>query len=101
MGSDPDSYVIWHSTQVGGFNWTSYSDPDVDEWLEMGTKFVTPEERRPYYEQIAVRLVEGLPYIWLLYRDTTLASRPGLTLLEPAHPQGWYFNVWMWEFNPS
>lgn len=100
MGSDPDSYSLWHSSEVGGFNWTAYSDPQVDEWLVEGTQYVTIEERKPIYEEIAVKLVEDLPYIWLCYVDATEGTVPGLKYFYPCHPQGWYISMWQWEYNP-
>jgi len=101
MGSDPQSKSLWNCDQVGGFNWTAYCNPQVDEWQAQASQVVTIEERKPLYEQIAIQLVRDLPYIWLNYIDSTVGTKPGLDYFYPCHPQGWYINAWQWEYSPQ
>lgn len=63
MGSDPDLYSQWHSSQtapVGG-NYAGFSDPDVDRWLELGRQEPRLEDRRNAYLHFQTRWAEEQP----------------------------------------
>lgn len=100
MGSDPDATSLFHSTSYpDAFNWLKYSDPEVDALIEEGLLHVDFAERKPIYTEIALKLVEDMPYVWLCYQDGKFGSRKdiGLKNFFPCHPQGWYQNLWQWE----
>ncbi len=75
LGVDPDPYSIWHSSQIkDGFNFISYSNPEVDRLLELGRRIYDQEERRKIYWKIHEILAEDQPYAFLYVADST----PGL-----------------------
>ena len=69
MGSDPDVYPQWHSSQAtgSGDNYAGFSDPDVDRWLEAGRQQLTLEERRNAYLHFQARWVEEQPSVTLYH----------------------------------
>ena len=100
MGSDPDATSLWHSSSYpDAFNWLKYINPDLDVLIEEGLQHVDYAERKPIYTEIAIRLVNDMPYVWLCYQDGTFAAREaiGLKSFFPCHPQGWWINLWQWE----
>jgi peptide/nickel transport system substrate-binding protein len=69
MGSDPDVYPQWHSSQKGrsGGNYAGYSDIDVDRWLEVGRQEPDRELRRNAYLHFQARWVEEQPALVLYH----------------------------------
>src|SRR3984893_12269608 len=69
-GSDPDQYVVWHSSQRGPdqMNRTGYANEEVDRLLEAGRASCVQKERVHYYRRIQEILAEDLPMIFLFYR---------------------------------
>jgi peptide/nickel transport system substrate-binding protein len=78
-GTDPDQFVVWHSSQRGPdqMNRTGYANPEVDALLEAGRSSCVQSERLRYYHRIQEILAEDLPMIFLYYRDAlpVVASR--------------------------
>jgi peptide/nickel transport system substrate-binding protein len=70
-GTDPDQFVVWHSSQRGPdqMNRTGYANPEVDALLEAGRSSCVQSERLRYYHRIQEILAEDLPMIFLYYRD--------------------------------
>ncbi|HKW92164.1 MAG TPA: peptide-binding protein [Methylomirabilota bacterium] len=70
-GTDPDQFVVWHSSQRGPdqMNRTGYANPEVDALLEAGRMSCVQSERVRYYHRIQEILAEDLPMIFLYYRD--------------------------------
>ncbi len=68
LGLDPDQYVLWHSSQVNGFNRGRYSNPDVDRLLEEGRKVTDPAERKKIYSEFQKIWVDDAPAI-LIYSN--------------------------------
>jgi peptide/nickel transport system substrate-binding protein len=70
-GSDPDQYVVWHSSQTGPdqLNNISYKNPEVDRLLEAGRTTCVREERVKYYHQLQQVLAEDLPLVFLYFSD--------------------------------
>jgi peptide/nickel transport system substrate-binding protein len=100
MGSDPDATSVFHSSSYpDSYNWMPYIDAEADALIEEGLQHVLFEERKPIYTELALKLVEDMPYIWLCYQDGKFGTRKdiGLTGFFPCHPQGWWINLWQWE----
>ena len=70
-GTDPDQFVVWHSSQRGPdqMNRTGYANPEVDRLLELGRSSCVQEERVQYYHRIQQILAEDLPMIFLYTAD--------------------------------
>jgi peptide/nickel transport system substrate-binding protein len=75
MGSDPDVYPRWHSSQIGraGGNYAGFNDPDVDHWLESGRQALDREARRNAYLHFQARWAEEQPGIVLYHPVTSFA----------------------------
>ena len=69
MGSDPDVYPQWHSSQAApiGGNYAGFGDPDVDRWLELGRAQRRPENRRDAYLHFQARWAEEQPSVVLYH----------------------------------
>jgi peptide/nickel transport system substrate-binding protein len=69
MGSDPDVYPQWHSSQTtsSGGNYASFADADVDRWLEVGRQSPDRELRRTAYEHFQARWTEAQPALILYH----------------------------------
>ncbi len=70
LGSDPNDDSFWHSrndTPGSGFNFTSYSNPEIDELLEQGVSVpgCAVEDRAPYYQQIQQIIHDDIPYLFV------------------------------------
>jgi peptide/nickel transport system substrate-binding protein len=78
-GTDPDQYVVWHSSQTGPdqMNRTGYANPEVDRLLEEGRASCVQADRVRYYRRIQEILAEDLPMIFLYSKDDlpAVASR--------------------------
>lgn len=75
MGSDPDVYPQWHSSQKGrsGGNYAGFADADVDRWLEVGRQEPDRELRRNAYRHFQARWVEEQPALVLYHPVYTFA----------------------------
>jgi peptide/nickel transport system substrate-binding protein len=69
MGSDPDVYPQWHSSQTGrsGGNYAGFADADVDRWLEVGRQEPDRELRRNAYLHFQARWAEAQPALMLYH----------------------------------
>jgi peptide/nickel transport system substrate-binding protein len=57
--ADPDILrAMFHTSNIGGFNFSRYSDPDVDKWLEDGASNQDPEARKAAYSQVQMKVVQ-------------------------------------------
>jgi len=75
MGSDPDVYPRWHSSQIGraGGNYSGFNDSDVDRWLESGRQELDREGRRNAYQHFQARWAEEQPAIVLYHPVASFA----------------------------
>jgi len=67
LGSDPDQYPFWHSSQIGpsGLNLANYSNKEVDALLEDGRITNNPEIRKEKYFKFQEIIINDLPAIFL------------------------------------
>jgi peptide/nickel transport system substrate-binding protein len=71
--TDPDQYVLWHSTQP--LNLSHYKSPKLDKLLEDGRKTFDQEKRKEIYLDFQKSLVEESPAIFLYYPTSYNISR--------------------------
>jgi peptide/nickel transport system substrate-binding protein len=98
FGSDPDLLRPFF-TSDGLYNWTGWSDPEVDALLETGAESVASRsERMALYAQVADRV--ATESLVLPIRDYTnlVVHRSGLTDLRFS-PQGW--NPYLIDLRPA
>ncbi|MBA3471411.1 MAG: peptide ABC transporter substrate-binding protein [Herpetosiphonaceae bacterium] len=67
LGSDPDVYELWHSSQVGEANFAGLEDPELDELLVRGRQTSDLESRRALYHDFQVRWLRLAPSV-ILYQ---------------------------------
>lgn len=67
IGSDPDLYPYWHSSQINapGLNLALFSDKDADKLLEEGRQTADPKARTDYYQRFQDILAKEVPAIFL------------------------------------
>jgi peptide/nickel transport system substrate-binding protein len=71
IGTDPDPYPFWHSSQqeAPGLNLAIFRDREADSLLDAARKTTSDDERRDKYMQFQTRIAEGVPAIFL-YNST-------------------------------
>jgi peptide/nickel transport system substrate-binding protein len=96
-GTDPDQYVIWHSSQTAPdqMNRTGYSNPEADHLLEAGRASCTQQDRIPYYHRLQEILADDLPMIFLYYGDELPVVSSRFRGIEPG-PAGILYNFNQW-----
>ncbi len=75
VGSDPDPYSFWHSTQINdpGLNLALYANRNVDKLLEDARKATTPKDVIAKYEAFRDILATEIPAIFLYNPTYTYA----------------------------
>jgi peptide/nickel transport system substrate-binding protein len=96
-GTDPDQFVVWHSSQRGPdqMNRTGYANAEVDRLLELGRSSCVQAERVQYYHRIQQILAEDLPMIFL-YTADALPVVAGRIHGVSAAPSGILYNFTEW-----
>jgi peptide/nickel transport system substrate-binding protein len=83
LSVDPDAYEIWHSSQMEkGFNFISYSNPEVDRLLVEGRTEYNQEKRKEIYWHIHELIAEDQPYTFLFVPLSLSALQKRFFLLE-------------------
>ncbi|MDP2627511.1 MAG: ABC transporter substrate-binding protein, partial [Candidatus Rokubacteria bacterium] len=97
VGTDPDQYVVWHSSQNGPdqLNHISYANPEVDALLEAGRASCAQPDRVRYYHRLQEVMAEDLPVIFLYFRDALPVVASRVRGVEPA-PAGIFYNFTEW-----
>lgn len=67
LGSDPDPYSFWHSSQANeqGFNLANYKNKEVDSLIEKARKESDATKRNEYYIQIEELINKDIPAVFL------------------------------------
>ncbi len=96
-GSDPDQYVVWHSSQRGPdqMNRTGYANDEVDHLLEAGRASCVQKDRVRAYHRIQEILAEDLPMIFLFNRDSLPVVTSRIRGVSPS-PSGILYNFNEW-----
>lgn len=71
--TDPDQYLLWHSTQTT--NITGYNSPKIDKLLEDGRKTLDRVERERIYSDFQKYLVDDAPAAFLYYPTVYTVKR--------------------------
>jgi peptide/nickel transport system substrate-binding protein len=96
-GTDPDQFVVWHSSQRGPdqMNRTGYANAEVDALLEAGRTSCVQSERVRAYHRIQEILAHDLPMIFLFNRDALPVVTARIRGVSPA-PAGILHNFTEW-----
>ncbi|MBI5037648.1 MAG: hypothetical protein HZC01_03020 [Candidatus Kerfeldbacteria bacterium] len=67
LGTDPDPYPFWHSSQSlnGGLNLANYFNKEADKLLEEARKTDNPDERAQKYIEFQNILIADMPAVFL------------------------------------
>jgi peptide/nickel transport system substrate-binding protein len=86
LSRDPDCYDIWHSskTKEGEFNFISYSNKEVDAFLEEGRKVFDCQQRAQIYHKIHSILYDEQPYMFLWIADSLPIVHKRFKGIEPT-----------------
>ncbi|MDD5089422.1 MAG: peptide-binding protein [Candidatus Wallbacteria bacterium] len=96
---DPDSiYPLWHSSQcTEGFNFFSYSNPQVDELLDKGRKTMNQDERKLIYREFQKILYDDLPGLFLYHPKLLYGVNSSVRNLRPG-PYDFSYEIDKWYF---
>ncbi|WP_391117654.1 ABC transporter substrate-binding protein [Psychrobacillus sp. L3] len=91
---DPDRSIYY---QTGGpYNFSGYSNPQVDKLINEGRMEVNPEKRHVIYEQMVDILHDELPNITLYSLNSPGAVSNKVKVGEPKD-YGMYYNIHEWD----
>ena len=96
-GSDPDQYVVWHSSQTGPdeLNHISFKNAEVDALLEAGRSSCVQADRTRFYHRLHEVLAEEQPLVFLYWRDVMPAVSSRIFGIDPG-PAGIKWNHEEW-----
>ena len=95
--ADPDCYAVWHTDSItmGGLNFISYSNKQLDSLIEQGRREFDPDERAEIYRKIHGYIQGDAPYTFLFFPYDTPAVERRFHGIEPA-PAGISYNFIDW-----
>ncbi|PIP21557.1 MAG: hypothetical protein COX39_02455 [Candidatus Nealsonbacteria bacterium CG23_combo_of_CG06-09_8_20_14_all_40_13] len=101
LGSDPDLYPLYHSSQISeqGMNLSSFSMPVVDKMLEEARTTLDENVRAADYAKVQKILDQEAPTIVLnkeTYNWTVSAKVKGIIEGPRMSAAGRYLNIWQW-----
>ncbi len=101
VGSDPDLYPFWHSSQTSypGLNLAMYSDRDADKILETARTTSNAEDRDKLYKQFQDILIKDLPAVFLYSPHYTYAINKKIKGVDTSNifaPAERYDNIANW-----
>jgi peptide/nickel transport system substrate-binding protein len=101
MGTDPDLYPFWHSSQVQdpGLNLAMFADKDADAALEEARRTADPDARKDAYRRFLAILAEEVPAAFLYSPSYTYpmpAELRGFSGTRVASPSDRFSTVTSW-----
>lgn len=101
LGSDPDPYPFWHSTQTEypGLNLASFGNPNADKLLNEARQLNNWDERTEKYKEFHKIITEEIPAIFLYQNDyiyITSTDLINLNLEKIAVPADRFNSVTGW-----
>ncbi|MDR1263498.1 MAG: peptide-binding protein [Oscillospiraceae bacterium] len=99
IGSDPDVFSYFHSSEAdkGNFNMARYEDADMDALIEASQQEMDPAKRKEIFYEINTKLNYDLPFLWLYSANEIRAITPKLKNYDFGN--FWEFmNVETWHF---
>jgi peptide/nickel transport system substrate-binding protein len=89
--------TFFHSSNIGAFNWSRVSDPQVDEWLDEGQALSEDAERAERYLRVQEEI---MAQAWILpIRDQVNVNAATNSVRDLEYDvQGWFpvlYDVWL------
>lgn len=100
--ADPDEYRPYFHTDFmppNGYNFISYSDPNMDEMLEQQLIETDPDARQEIFYQIGKQLSDEVPWIALYGQNSVFVSNTKVQGFAPDF-RGVSFNARQWSITP-
>jgi len=87
---EPDSllYSPFHTSAIGGFNFTKFRSAKVDELLDRGRTVTNINERTRIYREAQRLIVQEAPMVFIFHEKRTYATRKAVQGFKP-HVSGW------------
>jgi len=101
IGSDPDQYPFWHSSQVDfpGLNLARYQNDDVDEILVNARESSDDNKVVEFYKKFQDLILEDRPAIFLYmptYTYATVDKVKGFDVTRISNPADRFADVTTW-----
>lgn len=101
IGSDPDQYPFWHSTQIDfpGLNLSRYVNRTVDTILQKARETSDAEEEAKLYQQFQDAVLKDRPAVFLYTPTYTYATTDkihGIDVTRIFHPSDRFADVTTW-----
>jgi peptide/nickel transport system substrate-binding protein len=100
LGSDPDPYAFWHSSQIeNGFNISGYENKEVDKLLEEARLEAERTLRKDRYGKFQEIIAEEAPVIFMyspLYTYVQSQELKGFEVKNIISPKDRFTNVFDW-----
>lgn len=100
LGSDPDPYAFWHSSQASqGYNIASYTNKAVDQLLEEARLNVDPAVRKERYKKFQETIAEDVPVIFMYTPHYTYVQKndiKGFEVKSILVPKDRFSNITDW-----
>ncbi len=106
VGTDPDPFAFWHSSQRNdpGLNIANYANSTVDSLLIRARKTVDNDERTSLYQEVADEINNDVPAIFLYaphFIYLTNKNILGINLAPTVEPDDRFNNVHLWHINTN
>lgn len=87
---EPDSllYSPFHTSAIGGFNFTKFRNARVDELLDRGRTVMNRNDRVRIYREAQRIIVQEAPMVFVFHEKRTYAARKAVSGFMP-HVSGW------------
>ena len=104
VSSDPDRYVLWHTTQIDspGLNLSGVSNARIDKALEEGRKLETFDDRYNHYSIFQKAVMDEVPAVFLYHPVFNYYVRSNLINVDLKNftlPEDRFVSLTKWAFD--
>jgi peptide/nickel transport system substrate-binding protein len=90
-----DPTDMWHSGSQYQFNFTSYSNPDVDKLIDQGMAEPDPAKSNAIWRELQAKIYEDQPYLFMYWWDDSVAIHQRFKDVDPNILSA-VFGYWNW-----
>ena len=101
MSVDPDLRFIFHSNQIGGNNFISYSNETMDSLLYTASIAIDEEAQKVAYSNLQKFIADELPYVSIVFRDSAVFTGDGITGSINPVATNIFRNIDKWQIKTS
>ncbi len=89
---------LWTSAGVGGSNWGSYQNTEIDQLVETALEALTADQATRHWHAVLTALNNDVPAIWLFEPLLTAVVERRFANAS-IRPDLWAANIWQWNVN--